>query len=517
MNLRSLLIVFSFILAINSFRAQVFPYLNASTGNEGQYVVDADTNVYMYHGNQLEKYDKNFNSIWIKSYSGLNFSNLLLSKTGSLYFISKNGTTSYNNIVGKLNSDGGLNWCKEFHTAAASNSEYFCQLLLDRNNNLAISGSNNAMLKKAWFLQLDTLGTILSSKLFDTPLVTFDKFVITEDSSGIYRFIGDFWAFESGGIMALRFNDVLDSMLNYGVSSVVGQHEQIALKYFYKSKYDPSVYYSFHRVTNFNGLPYGYIIKYRNDSIVWGLDFNIPNTYKIDSFDEDEFGSVFYTISCGYCTSYALANSSTKINSNCTISQSTQYFYGYVFSPVINTSEIKGKIHALYGNNYFYDLSGPSFSVNPLYVAPLDSNLNSSCTTGTISTISSLSGGNFMHSNYNLNLQVMNDSSTFNNLFPTGTTISGFSINSNYCSIVSLQEQKAGNQFLNIHPNPTSSLLNISSNFNIISLMVFDVTGKTLLIQNHQKTINIADLNPGIYFIKVKTDQGEFSQKFIKE
>ena len=35
-----------------------YPYLNASTGNEGQYVIDADTNIYMYHGDQIEKVDK---------------------------------------------------------------------------------------------------------------------------------------------------------------------------------------------------------------------------------------------------------------------------------------------------------------------------------------------------------------------------------------------------------------------------------------------------------------------------
>ena len=93
----SIIIVFSGIL-----KAQTFPYLNASTGNEGQYIVDADTNIFMYHDNQLEKYDKNFNSIWVKKYSGLSFCNLLLSKTGSIYFIASDSINPYlKNVIDK--------------------------------------------------------------------------------------------------------------------------------------------------------------------------------------------------------------------------------------------------------------------------------------------------------------------------------------------------------------------------------------------------------------------------------
>ncbi len=521
MNLRSLLIAFSFILVVNSFRAQVFPCLNASAGNEGQYIVDADTNIFMYHGNQLEKYDKNFNPIWVKKYSELSFYSLLLSKTGSIYFIASDTINPYlQNVIGKLNFDGSLSWCKIYQSSSPSNQEKFCQLMLDRNNNLIASGNANISslpCSNAWFLKLDTLGNMLLSKRFEVGGgVCFEKFVVVEDDQGIYRFIGDYTFFESGGLMALKYNEVLDSITSIGISATVGQQASILFSKFYKSKYDSTVYFSFHRVFNYNGLPYGNIIKYRNDSIIWQLNLDIPNGYRIDGFDEDKFGNIFYTISCGYCSSYALANTATKINSNCTMSQSVQYFYGYMFSPPINTSEIKGKIHYLHSNNYFYDLSGPTFSINPLYVTPLDSNLNSLCATGTSNSISSIGGWNFMSQN-TLPAQIINDATTYSNLSLTVSSITSFSLNTNYCVLTTTEELGKKTNNISIHPNPANNILYVLNSNDLKEVTVFDVNGKIILLQNQPTAIDIANLNAGIYFIKIKTDQGEFSQKFIKE
>jgi hypothetical protein len=67
--------------------SQALPYLNASRGNNNDCVVDKDTNIYLFHFNQIEKYNKHLQSIWVKRYDSLTISNLLLSKTNSLFFI----------------------------------------------------------------------------------------------------------------------------------------------------------------------------------------------------------------------------------------------------------------------------------------------------------------------------------------------------------------------------------------------------------------------------------------------
>lgn len=517
------IITFILSIAFTFAKAQVFPYLNASTGNEGQYIVDSDTNIYMYHGNQLEKLDKNFNPIWVKTYTDLNFYSILLSKTGSIYFISKNATTSnYTNIIGKLNHDGSLNWCRQFLTSSSSNEEYFCQILLDRNNHLAISGSDNNMTgmttKKSWFLKLDTLGDIVSSKIIEIPGVTFEKFVVTEDSSGTYRFIGDYWIFESGGIMVLKFNELLDSITRIGSPASVGQQSTITLRKFYKSKYDSEVYFSFHYVLNWAGPSYGNMIKYRNDSIIWKLNFNLPmGPYTIDNFDEDQFGNMFYTVSSSYMNYNSFTNSVRKINATCTSSQTVQYFSGFMFWPPNNTSDITGKVHALYGNKYFHDLYGSNFLSNPIHVTTLDSNLNATCTTVNTNSISALSYGNFMTPNM-WDDQITNDASSYIDFFPTVTAIANFSINPNYCLSVDLKSPQPKEPSIEIFPNPANHTLIINTTESeIIEATIFDIAGKKVLSAGNQEKIDVSKLDSGIYFIKIKTDQGEFSLKFIKE
>ena len=60
--------------------------------------------------------------------------------------------------------------------------------------------------------------------------------------------------------------------------------------------------------------------------------------------------------------------------------------------------------------------------------------------------------------------------------------------------------------------------LNINfSTFNVIESIIFDITGKQVLSSNNEALIDVSKLNSGLYFIKIKTDQGEFSRKFIKE
>lgn len=70
-----------------------------------------------------------------------------------------------------------------------------------------------------------------------------------------------------------------------------------------------------------------------------------------------------------------------------------------------------------------------------------------------------------------------------------------------------------------VYPNPaaTEITVNFPGNHDIEQLSIFDVNGKCALISDKQQTIDVSELNTGIYFLKVRTDKGEFSRKFIKE
>ena len=75
---------------------------------------------------------------------------------------------------------------------------------------------------------------------------------------------------------------------------------------------------------------------------------------------------------------------------------------------------------------------------------------------------------------------------------------------------------------IKLYPNPTSQMLNISSNINFNGLQVVDLQGRIVYNQtignlSSSTRINISELNAGIYFVKISNNQGVIStQRFIK-
>ncbi|MCZ8197215.1 MAG: T9SS type A sorting domain-containing protein [Flavobacterium sp.] len=71
---------------------------------------------------------------------------------------------------------------------------------------------------------------------------------------------------------------------------------------------------------------------------------------------------------------------------------------------------------------------------------------------------------------------------------------------------------------VSIYPNPTSSKININSNFNIKSVELYDVQGRVLVTQiGSSKSMDISDKTNGIYFLKITTEKGSKVEKLVKE
>jgi hypothetical protein len=70
-----------------------------------------------------------------------------------------------------------------------------------------------------------------------------------------------------------------------------------------------------------------------------------------------------------------------------------------------------------------------------------------------------------------------------------------------------------------IYPNPSSSIINITSQQNpILSIEVLDLLGKNILRQNFDfETVDISDLDTGIYLMKITTMNGSTIKKIAKE
>lgn len=79
------------------------------------------------------------------------------------------------------------------------------------------------------------------------------------------------------------------------------------------------------------------------------------------------------------------------------------------------------------------------------------------------------------------------------------------------------------NDEISLFPNPVSSELRIkNAEFRINELEVFDAFGQKIFIQqpsakSQQLVINVSDFNPGIYFVKVRSNEEERIAKFMKE
>jgi hypothetical protein len=72
------------------------------------------------------------------------------------------------------------------------------------------------------------------------------------------------------------------------------------------------------------------------------------------------------------------------------------------------------------------------------------------------------------------------------------------------------------------YPNPVSSVVTISNNDNILvsNVTITDINGRTvknIQVNNlSQVELNVSDLNSGVYFINVDTDNGKAVRKFVK-
>ena len=527
--MKRLLLFFYFIHIYSSgfVRAQqVYPYLNASTGNEGQYVIDADTNIYMYQGNQLEKLDKNFNPIWVKTYDGLEFYSLLLSKTGSLFFIAKDlvsytGTNSNPNTkyVGKIDNNGNAVWTNTVDHPSFSDI-YIRQLLLDRNNNLMLSGEAvDFNSPSALLIKLDTLGNMIFFKHF-AKLFAFSHVTILNDSSGYYKCIYTDHGFEHDNVSLFTYSEPGDSVYSQSGIYEYPQHYYITTSNYYKSRNESDVYYSFtEHVYQITSPRYTTVRKYKNNSIVWNKKF--PSFYGsdflINSFDEDENKNVIFTIS----PKFGPGNNHTGFYNMCFKFDSTSVFSGqyktlfsYNWWPPSSQPE-SAKLHFLNNNTYFYDVIAPNFPSNPLSVTFLDSSLSTNCTTSTVNPMMTSFNGPIGNT---LRYLTTNNTPPYtlisNN--PTVNTVTNFTINTNYCLALNIKESDK-NSVLEIYPNPANNSLNINSNYGIIKSTVYDVTVRIVLSSDDQTSIDVSKLNSGLYFIKIKTEQGEFSRKFIKE
>ena len=97
----------------------------------------------------------------------------------------------------------------------------------------------------------------------------------------------------------------------------------------------------------------------------------------------------------------------------------------------------------------------------------------------------------------------------------TGEEVVGKTIIVTQGAILATGESKLS--IITLYPNPTSDYLNIKTDHNISKVDLFDMTGKLVLsskLQEHK--VDVSTLIKGNYIIKIYTQSGVVTSKFIK-
>ena len=107
------------------------------------------------------------------------------------------------------------------------------------------------------------------------------------------------------------------------------------------------------------------------------------------------------------------------------------------------------------------------------------------------------------------------DTGEIDYLFP----VSFFEYKINCAADINELEQKS---YINIYPNPVNDKLYIETEAEIEEVVVYDVYGRIQNLRNSEtqklrNSIDVTDLNSGVYFIQIKTEEGNITKRFVKE
>jgi hypothetical protein len=94
-------------------------------------------------------------------------------------------------------------------------------------------------------------------------------------------------------------------------------------------------------------------------------------------------------------------------------------------------------------------------------------------------------------------------------------------VNTSYdCPDFSIIEEMAANSLgINIYPNPVSNNLNIECEERIDNLELYDALGRMLIREENvlgNASIDVSNLDNGIYILKIRTAKGSGEYKVVK-
>jgi len=129
---------------------------------------------------------------------------------------------------------------------------------------------------------------------------------------------------------------------------------------------------------------------------------------------------------------------------------------------------------------------------------------------------------------YRIDSEDINADGTINKTFCIYSSVPNYKNDYNYfnnklCKDISIKtvgikEGVLGNEILKVFPNPTNDYINISNDFQISNVEVFDLTGrsaKVIDVNNNSLKIDVQDFQSGLYVFKINSESGTAVRKVM--
>jgi hypothetical protein len=476
--------------------AQSLPYLNASAGNSYEAVRGLDSSMYVYQRDTLYKINKNLSVVWAKQYTGVSFTNLLLSKTGSLFFVTANR-------FGKINAaTGQLVWMKSIsqltvNTGTATNTCVFNpkQILLDHNNHIVISGLPQFGLigSGGIFVKADTSGNIVNARFLNNNMVA-GFFNIVTDSSGIYSFFTDFTTVGGPAVGLLFYNSQTDSYMRFsGVQSIHPNPPQFyssGAGSFKKSLRRDIFYFNFWNTYMVNNVFSSYTGVYSVNGVL-GVNLGLPRITEGEHHSlTANYGSAYIQLDSNY-NLITGANFPTSIHGVFPFYSGKTMFGFNLNTPQTNTLTLTGT-GTLTPCTQTYSTSFYAGPPTPYY------NVSMTCSvypvTISVSTVSA-------------------------SVIPVNIILQ-----QNYCAIIAGVSDLLSNEAstFEIYPNPFNDLITLKGKFyQAQTLRLSNVIGETIQLievtaDSESAVVDLGALKPGIYYLSMGAQGSKLVKKIIK-
>ncbi|WP_407405246.1 S8 family peptidase [Chryseobacterium sp.] len=104
-------------------------------------------------------------------------------------------------------------------------------------------------------------------------------------------------------------------------------------------------------------------------------------------------------------------------------------------------------------------------------------------------------------------------------LYPNTNNQIGYGILNfgNFYNTVLSSSELVKKETIALFPNPTSSILNIATEKEVVTVEVYDNLGKLLFTEKKQKSIKVEDFPIGTYYLKIQTQDNIYYEKFMKK